>query len=438
MRDGRRGAPLDASERGDLMNAPGVASLVVHDAIPEGIDDVDNGGSARAAPLRLALFTDTYPPQLNGVSRTLERLVHAVNARGGSVRVYTTTDPGVGADDQNEAVWRRPSIPFWAYPQLRIAVPILGKAYRDLGQWQPTLIHAATPFGMGLAGRSCAGALGVPLVTSYHTSFNEYAKFYRLGALSKPGWTFIRWFHNSGERTYVPTRAVLEELRTLGFERLALWGRGVEASRFNPSFRTATWRSRLGADDNTVVVAYVGRLAAEKGLDTAVAAMHRVAAGSLGHASHGEPRAVFALAGDGPYAAHCRRVAPPPPMAHFVGRLEGRALSEFYASADLFIFPSATDTFGNVLLEAMASGVPVIGADVGPTREILAHGGGITVPAADPQALADAIEMLARDPARRAEIATAGIAYAASRSWDRIFDDLVADYRCVIGDRVRR
>jgi glycosyltransferase involved in cell wall biosynthesis len=381
------------------------------------------------AELRLALFSDTYPPQLNGVSRTLQRLVRAVEARGGAARVYTTTDPGVQPTEPHaNGVWRRPSVPFWAYPQLRIAAPILGRAYRDLKMWRPTLIHAATPFGMGLAGRSCARALGVPLVTSYHTSFNEYAKFYHLGALSGPGWTYIRWFHNGGGRTYVPTRAVLDELRGLGFERLALWGRGIETQRFNPIFRSAAWRTRLGAGDDTLVVAYVGRLAAEKGLDVALAAMHRLAGRAPGGAAPGQPRIVFAFAGDGPYAEHCRRAAPAPPAAHFVGRLEGRALSEFYASADLFVFPSATDTFGNVLLEAMASGVPVIGADVGPTRELLAHGGGITVPAGNVQAFADAIETLAAAPGRRATLATRGIAYASTCSWDRIFDDLIADY----------
>src|SRR5215469_4328644 len=281
--------------------ATGAASLIAQDAIPEGIGDVGGVQSADTVPLRLALFTDTYPPQLNGVSRTLERLVHAITARGGTARVYTTTDPGVQPREDGDRLWRRPSIPFWAYPQLRITAPILGRAYRDLGRWQPTLIHAATPFGMGLAGRSCARALGVPLVTSYHTSFNEYAKFYRLGALSKPGWAFIRWFHNGGERTYVPTRAVLEDLRALGFERLEVWGRGVESHRFNPAFRTQTWRARLGADDNTVVVVYVGRLAAEKGLDTAVRAMRQLSAGPLGSAAPNGRRVVFALAGDGPY-----------------------------------------------------------------------------------------------------------------------------------------
>jgi len=397
------------------------------------------GHPGLAAPIRLALFTDTYPPQLNGVSRTLERLVGAVRRLGGSARVYTTTDPGALAASGEIDVVRRLSVPFWAYPQLRISAPVPGRALDDLRSWGPTIVHAATPFGMGLVGRRSARALGVPFVTSYHTSFNEYARFYRLGALSRPGWSYIRWFHNGGARTYVPTRAVLEDLRRLRFERLAVWGRGVELERFNPARRSPAWRARLGADDDTIVVAYVGRLAAEKGLDTALGAMHRlVGQGRADRSSHRagggcHPRIVFAIAGDGPYADHCRRAAPPPPAVHFVGRLEGRDLGEFYASADLFIFPSTTDTFGNVLLEAMASGLPVIGADAGPTRELLAAGGGIIVPPRDPVALSAAIESLAADPLRRARLAASGVAYAATCSWDRIFAALFADYRRLIG-----
>ena len=397
--------------------------------ISEPVGSVD---ARSAMAVRLALFSDTYPPQLNGVSRTLERLVAAVRARGGAARVYTTTDPeardGAGLSGD---IWRRPSVPFWAYPQLRISAPVLGAAYANLRAWRPTLIHAATPFGMGLAGRACARSLGVPLVTSYHTSFNEYAKFYRLGALSERGWAYIRWFHNSGARTFVPTHAVMDELRQLGLQRLTLWGRGLDPSRFHPGFRSRALRAQLGADDDTGVVAYVGRLAAEKGLDVALGAMRELAPGAE-RGGDRRPRIVFAVAGDGPYAHHCRRTAPPPPAVHFVGRLEGRALSELYASADLFIFPSATDTFGNVLLEAMASGLPVIGADVGPTRELLAAGGGITVPRGDPHALAVAIAGLAADPARRAAIAHDGAIYAATCSWNHIFDDLITEYRAVI------
>lgn len=386
-----------------------------------------------AEPIRLALFSDTYTPQLNGVTRTLERLVAAIRERGGAVRVYTTTDPGTpDPAGITGSIWRRPSVPFWAYPQLRIAAPVLGEAYKDLRAWRPTIIHTATPFGMGLAGRACARALRVPLVSSYHTSFNEYAKFYHMGALSGPGWTYVRWFHNSGVRTFVPTRAVLNELAQLQFKRLAVWGRGVDGARFSPAFRSHAVRANLGADDDTIVVAYVGRLAAEKGLDVALGAIRELSAPPGPAAAGSHPRILFAIAGDGPYAEHCRKSVPDGAAVRFVGPLEGRALSEFYASADLFIFPSATDTFGNVLLEAMASGLPVIGAASGPTRELLSAGGGITFTPGDAHALAAAILSLAGDAARRESIAGDGSRYAATCSWGCIFDDLVGAYCDVI------
>jgi glycosyltransferase involved in cell wall biosynthesis len=301
----------------------------------------------------------------------------------------------------------------------------------DLEAWRPTLIHSATEFGMGLTGRWCARALGIPFVSSYHTNFSEYATFYRMGGLRKIGDPLMRKFHNGGLRTYVPTRAVLSQLDEQGFKNLAVWGRGIDRERFNPSFRSQAWRARLGADDQTVVVAYVGRIAAEKGLDVALGAMKRLADRASVPPGRA-PRIIFALVGDGPYENYCRRTAPPPPAVHFIGPLQGRPLSEFYASADMFIFPSTTDTFGNVLLEAMSSGLAVVAADVPPTRELLAAGGGITVPRGDSAAFARAIEDLAGDPARRAAIAARGLDYAATCSWDRIFDDLVADYRRVI------
>jgi glycosyltransferase involved in cell wall biosynthesis len=285
---------------------------------------------------------------------------------------------------------------------------------------------------MGLAGRACARALRVPLVSSYHTSFSEYAKFYHMSALSAPGWAYTRWFHNSGVRTFVPTRAVLDELHRLRFRRLALWGRGVDSARFNPAFRSQAMRERVGADADTVVVAYVGRLAAEKGLDVALGAIRAIGSRSGNDAIGPQPRIVFAVAGDGPYADHCRQAVVGEATVCFVGPLEGRDLSEFYASADLFMFPSATDTFGNVLLEAMSSGLPVIGAGSGPTRELLAAGGGVTFAPGDTHALATAILSLAADPARRALLAREGARYAAACSWNRIFDDLVGEYCNVI------
>ena len=377
-----------------------------------------------ARGLRLALFSDTYAPQINGVTRTLERLAREVTARGGDVRVFTASDPGAVPDLD---VVRLPSVAFWAYRELRLAPPLSPRALREVRAWRPTLLHAATPFGIGLSGRAAARQLGIPFVSSYHTHFSAYVKFYNLGALEGASWSFLRWFHNGGLRTFVPSRAIARELEGKGFRTLRVWPRGVDTERFSPAWRSAAMRARAGAgSDDVVVAAYVGRLAPEKGIDVAIEAM-RIALARL------PGRLVFALAGDGPYEAHCRAVAPPGSV--FVGRLTGDELSAFYASADLFLFPSTTDTFGNVLLEAMASGLPIVGADVATTPELVGAERGVLFPPGDPHAMADRIVALAEDALRRRAMSASAAAWARECSWGRVWDGLLAEYHDVLGSR---
>lgn len=371
-----------------------------------------------ARDLRLAIFTDTYAPQVNGVARTLERLVQTVEARGGSVRVETVEDPEAAAEDPQVVRW--PSRPFWAYPQLRMAAPRRAAVLAGLEAWRPTLIHAATPFGVGLAGRSAARALGVPLVTSYHTSFSEYLRHYGLTALDAVAWPYLRWFHNSGRRTFAPSRLVAQQLEAHGFDGVRIWSRGVDPLRFHPRFRTAEMRAAMGARADELVVAYVGRLAPEKGVHTALEAMHAVIA------EHGA-RVRFAIAGDGPDEVRCRAMAPA--GTWFAGALRGRALSEFYASADLFVFPSTTETFGNVVLEAMASGVPVIAPDTGATLELAHDATAALFRGGSAGSLGAAIDALLHNADRRAALREAGLAVAATRTWDAVWDGLLAEYR---------
>jgi phosphatidylinositol alpha 1,6-mannosyltransferase len=371
--------------------------------------------------MRLALFCDSYLPQLNGVSLLLERLVDAVHDRGGHVRVFTTTDPHATYDAD---IRRWPSVPLWLYPEHRLALPTPASVRRELEAYRPTLIHAASPFGLGLAARRGASALGIPFVSSYHTSWSEYTKFYGLGFLSNFAWRYLRWFHNSGDRTYAPTQAIRAELDSHGVRRTAIWSRGVDTLRFSPSVRSTALRARLGASDQTVICAYVGRLGAEKGLGVAMEGMQRVVA-------RAGANVLCAVAGDGPYEAECRRLAPPGTV--FMGRLPHRELSEFYASADVFIFPSATDTFGNVILEAMASGLPVVGADVGPTRELLGGTRGLVFAPGNAAKFADQVLTLVLDRARRVALAREALAFARTRTWGAIFDELFADYARVTG-----
>ncbi|HEY7234867.1 MAG TPA: glycosyltransferase family 1 protein [Gemmatimonadaceae bacterium] len=396
--------------------------MAVQRAMNESARDLDEavlapmgGGGDR---LRIAICTDTFVPQLNGVARTLFRLCEALRDRGCAVRVFAPSDPSAPSLPN---VRRYASVPFWGYPELRLALPGVSAMRKALTNWRANLVHAATPFGVGYAGRAAARLLGIPFVTSYHTSLAAYARFYGLGALSRPGWHYLRWFHNGGARTFVPTRAIRDELAERGFERLAIWGRGVDAANFHPRWRSVELRRELGASEDTVLVGYVGRLAIEKGVDTLVDAMRLVRSAA--------PSVRFALAGDGPAADRCRARAPHD--VTFLGRIEGARLSAFYASCDVLVFPSHTDTFGNVLLEAMASRLAIIAADTPATREVLDGNAGVTFPPDDAPVLAARILALASTPLQRHALAQSALAAARRRSWDDVFDELLAAYESV-------
>lgn len=369
-----------------------------------------------ASALRLALFTDTYTPQVNGVARTLDRLAAAVKARGGEIRVFTPSDP---ESESLPHVQRYASTPFWAYKQLRISVPSAKAMREHVQDFSPTIAHVATPFGVGLAGRRVARELNIPIVSSYHTSFSAYSKHYGLGAMSGPLWSFQRWFHNSTLRTYCPSNAIADELKEHAFENTAIWSRGVDANLFSPSFRSESLRNSMGANDDTLVVTYVGRLAAEKGLDVAAAAVRLATSRRPG-------RIVFLCVGDGPFENDVRKMAPD--GSWLPGKLTGTRLSEAYASGDVFIFPSITDTFGNVIVEAMASGMPVLGANFGATRELVGKDRGWLVEPGDVDGFAQALVDLVDNPALRASPRDNALAFARANTWDRIWDGLIGDY----------
>lgn len=370
--------------------------------------------------VRLALFSDTYPPQMNGVSRTLERLVAAARERGAMVRIFTTTDPDLQHHDADEVRWN--SVPFWAYPQVRLAAPRVLAARAALLAWKPSIVHVATEFGVGLAGRSAAQSQRLPLVTSYHTSFSAYAEFYKLGALAAGGWKYFRWFHGAAARTFAPTEAIREEVIAHGFRNVGVWGRGVDGDRFDPSFRSDEWRRAHGIAADAMVVLYVGRIAREKGLEHALRAMQQL--------STNAPQIRFVFVGDGPYEAELRAAAPS--SAIFTGRLSGAPLSTAYASSDVFLFPSVTDTFGNVLLEAMASGLVVVSADAGNTRELVGTDRGVIVPVEQRDAIADALRSLDHDRARHDAIRDSARIWARQRTWTQVWNGLFAEYQGVI------
>lgn len=333
----------------------------------------------------------------------------------------TVDDPLAADAGADPGIVRWPAVPFWAYPQLRMAAPLRADVTRGLAEWRPTLIHAATPFGVGLAARAAARSLGVPFVTSYHTSFPDYLRHYRLTALNAIAWPFLRWFHDSGRITFAPSRLVADELDQQGFHDVRVWSRGVDAARFSPRHRSDAMRAAMGAGPGDFVVAYVGRLAPEKGVHVAIDAMRRV----MGDPAAGR-RVCFALAGDGPDEQRCRDTAPA--GTWFAGALAGAELSAFFASADAFVFPSLTETFGNVVLEAMSSGVPVVAPDRGATLELANDETALTFRANDAESLAQRVRRLRDDPALLRDTRARGLEVARARTWDAVWDTLLSDY----------
>jgi phosphatidylinositol alpha 1,6-mannosyltransferase len=370
-------------------------------------------------PLRIAIATDTYEPQTNGVSRTLGMATQVLLERGHDVRVFTPEDPNA---EPNPRIVPFKSRPFWAYPQLRLAAPMTGQMVVAMTKWRPDLIHVATPFGLGLSALWTSQRLKIPLISSYHTSLAAYAHFYNLGVLSGIGWSYLRWFHNQSARTLVPTATIRRELCAHAFSNLSIWGRGVDTATFNPAWRSDARRASWGAGRSTLVVVYVGRLAQEKGVTIALAAMNAIA-------KEGKDIA-FVFAGDGAYEAECRRLAPA--GTTFTGRIAGRDLSETYASADVFVFPSTTDTFGNVLQEAMASRLAIVAADVPQTREVVGDAGLLIAPN-DAQAMAAALRSMLATPNLVERLRNNALESVAGRSWDATFDQLEREYAEVVG-----
>lgn len=390
--------------------------------------------------LRIALFTDTYPPQVNGVSRTLARLArHGVEAGhsllvvapqavgNGIGRVHapdlaTVRDPVAGSDTWvGGPTIALPSLHVPFYPELRLGLPLsLGLSER-LRSFAPELVHVATEFTVGWLGVRWALDRGVPLVSSFHTDFAAYLAAYGLSGLESPAWSYLRGFHARARLTFCPSRNTRDRLLEHGFDpRLRVWSRGVDATLFSPARRTPLTRSRL-AGGAAQVLLYVGRLAPEKNLELLLEAY------ALLRGRCARPVALV-IVGDGPARPALERRAPE--GTTFTGYLEGEALAEAYAAADLFVFPSHTETFGNVVLEALASGLPVVAPARGGVTDIVRPGRtGELVRAGDAEAFAVAVLELLADEGQRLRMAAAARQEALGRRWPAVFEGLFADYR---------
>lgn len=332
--------------------------------------------------MRIAYVTETYPPELNGVSLTVERAVRHLRQRH-AVELVRPRQRGEAARDSAQEL-RTTGCPIPMYPQLRMGLVAAGSLRRRFQRTQPQLVHVATEGPLGWAALRAAHASNLPVTADFRTNFHQYSRYYGFGWLSPLVYDYLRRFHNRCQLSFVPTEAVRAELERAGFERLAVVGRGVDTVLFDPQRRSAALRRLWGAERGPVLL-YVGRLAAEKNVTLALCAFEAVR-------SH-LPTARMVVVGDGPMR---RKLEADFPAVRFVGVQRGEALAEHYASADLFLFPSLSDTFGNVTLEALACGLPVVAFE---TAAAALHVGdcenGLLAPVGDEHAFVAAVCNLA-------------------------------------------
>lgn len=367
--------------------------------------------------MRIAYVTETWPPELNGVSLTVERAVRYLRARGHLVELIRPCQPGEAKLDASDEL-RTAGAALPMYPDVRVGFALPATLSRRFAQRRPDLVHVATPGPLAWAAVAAARSAGIPVTSDFRTNFHTYSRYYRLGFLSNTALALLRRFHNLTARTFVPTRAAEGELAAAGFRNLSVVGRGVDTARFSPARRSDALRAEWRATPRTPVFLAVGRVAAEKNIELGIAAWTA--------AKRDHPDAAMVVVGDGPARA---RLQAAHPDVHFVGALRGDALAEHYASADVFVFPSLSDTFGNVVLEAMASGVAVASFDCAAAAEHIADGvsGRLAAPGDRAAFIAAARDLAASHVAAQdAPMRAAAVAAARCASWSDVLVRLEA------------
>ncbi|MFM7150343.1 MAG: glycosyltransferase family 4 protein [Gemmataceae bacterium] len=372
-------------------------------------------------PLRLTLVTETFPPEINGVARTLGNWVSAFRARGHHVSVLRPRQRG--EPYSADLVYGRP-LPF--YPQVRFGVASTGNIGRRLDALRPDLVHIATEGPLGLAALWTARGRGLTVASSFHTNFDHYADHYGFFGFRGFASHYLRWFHNATAVTLVPSQATRTRLLEMGFLRVEIWSRGVDGHLFNPSHRDESLRRSLGLDAYDPLLLYVGRLAPEKNLPALLQAFSRLRSRTP---PPKRDKLRLALVGNGPLGDTLSGSLAEGVILAGVQR--GLDLSRWYASGDIFAFPSLSETFGNVVLEAQASGLPVVAYDCQGVNEQVTDGrNGLLLPVG--QDLAPSLARLCEDVDLRRRMGVAARERAESLDWETLFDRLESRYRSLI------
>lgn len=365
--------------------------------------------------VRIAVVAESFLPQVNGVSGSVVRVLEHLRARGHEALVVA---PGAGGDTEHEGtpVVRVPAVDVPRVSSLPVGLPtpVLAAALADFG---PDVVHLASPFVLGAGGQRAARRLGVPTVAVYQTDVAGFAASYGMGATERAAWRWTRRLHGRADRTLAPSTWAVDALTSRGVPRVHRWGRGVDTERFAPSRRSAELRARL-APRGELLVGFVGRLAPEKHVER----LALLAA---------TPGLRLVVVGDGPER---RRLAGVLPGAWFLGEQRGAELATTLASLDVAVHPGEHETFCQVVQEALASGVPVVAADAGGPRDLVAHGRtGFLVPVEGLERGVVAAVLALADPAVRRVVGPAARRSVLHRTWPVLGDELLEHYRAVLG-----
>lgn len=309
--------------------------------------------------MRVLIVTDTFPPDINGVARTLNTLGEGLERRGHAVKIVTTVAAGAGGLPREVMH----SMPLPGYPGLRLGFASARQILEIFDEFRPDVLYVATETLMGVAAIRAAGKREIPVVSGFHTNFQTYLEDYHLPGMEAVAQGILRSIHNHTARTLTPSADTAGMLEKWGIHNVGVMGRGVDTELFNPAHRSAELRQSWGADDTIPVAIYVGRVAAEKNLELAVKAFEVF--------SGVQPAAQMVFVGDGPRLEVLKEQFP---QFHYAGARTGADLAAHYASADVFLFPSITETFGNVVLEAMSSGLGVVAFDYAAPRLLIRPG----------------------------------------------------------------
>ena len=371
----------------------------------------------RSPSLRIAIVTETFPPEINGVAMTLGRIVQGLIARGHLVQVVRprqARESGIAPADMEEVLARGAALP--NYGELRFGLPAKNRLVRLWTEKRPDVVHVVTEGPLGWSAVAAARKMHIAVTSSFHTNFHSYSSHYGLGLLKRPIEGYLRKLHNRTLATMVPTQALASSLERRGYQNLRVVSRGVDVQQFSPSKRSQALRESWGLGSQDIAVLHVGRIAKEKNVGVVVAGFRAL--------QQTHPRAKLIFVGDGPARQSVQESCSD---AIFAGMRKGEDLAAHYASADVFLFASLTETYGNVVPEALASGLAVVAFAYGAALELVQDGSsGVLVPGVRDSDFVDAARRVVASAQTLEQIRAAAPASVAHVAWDRVYDNFIA------------